>query len=129
MSKFQYSFRDARGITFEDGIDPNSTVRFSRTVSPKTVDGMKLTNVRSDTVVLRQADPRAVDCVDCGSVREPLSVRIITSASQNNYAVTEKMLATALAAVWANRSILLKGSLPTSEALITIDPVLTVTEA
>lgn len=129
MTNYAYSFRDAKGITFEAESDPNSTVRFSRTISPKTVDGLKLVNVRSDVVVLRQADPRGPECTDCTSVLEPLSVRLITSGSRDNTAVTEKMLATLLNTVWANRSVLLNGSLPNSETAIVVDPVLTVTAA
>lgn len=129
MTNYAYSFRDAKGITFEAESDPNSTVRFSRTISPKTVDGLKLVNVRSDIVVLRQADPRGAGCTDCTSVREPLSVRTIISASRDNQAVTEKMLATSLKAIWDNRAILLNGSLPNSETAIVVDPVITITAA
>lgn len=127
MTSYNYSARDARGITFEDALNPNSTIRFSRTIAPKTVDGLRLTNVRSDVVVLRQSDPRGTACVDCTTVLEPLSARLILSGSTANALNTEKALATLLNAVWSNRTVLLRGSLPTSTDAITVDPNLTVT--
>lgn len=127
MTTYNYSNRDARGITYEDALNPNSTIRFSRTIAPKTVDGLRLTNVRSDVVVLRQKDPRGPDCVDCTSVLEPLSARLILSGSDKNSPEMEKALATLLNAVWSNRTVLLRGSLPTSSDDIVINPVLTVT--
>lgn len=129
MSNYEYSTRDARGITFEDALNPTSTIRFTRVVSPKTVDGVKLINVRSDTVVVRSVDPRFVDCRDCTTVLEPLSYRLITSGSITSKAEGEKALATLLWNVWNNRDALLRGSLPSSTALVTVDPVITITKA
>ena len=126
-TNYSFQSRDARGVTLESPLDVNSTIRFSRTVGPKTVDGLKLTNVRSDTVVVRQVDPRSVDCTDCTSVNEPISVRVIISGSTKSSANVQKALATVLNAVWVNRTILLRGSLPPDTALVPIDPDIAVT--
>lgn len=122
MTNYVYSFRDARGITFEDGLNPNSTIRFGRTIAPKTVDGLKLTNVRSDTVIVRQVDPRGADCKDCAAVLEPLSARLILTGSRNNKAALVAMLNTLVKAVVDNHDALLNGSLPAPDAVIVIDP-------
>lgn len=128
MTNFTYSARDARSITFEDALNPNSTIRFTRTVAPKTVDGYKLTNVRSDTVVLRQVDPRpAAGAPYETNVQEPLSARLILSGSVAATVEMEKELATLLHAVWFNRAALLRGSLPSSTAVVTLDPAVVVT--
>lgn len=126
MSNYIFQSRDARGITFESPLDVNSTLRFSRTVGPKTVDGLKLTNVRSDTVVVRQVDPRSGDCQDCTSVAEALSVRIIVSGSTASASKLESALATVIKAVWDNRTTLLRGSLPSDTSAIAIDPPISI---
>lgn len=127
MANYEYSTRDARGITYEDPLNPNSTLRATRSVNPKTVSGLKLTNVKSEVVVVRQVDPRPADCTDCAVVLEPFSVRISISGSPGIAAEEEKALASAIKFAWENRAILMRGSLPSSEAVIVIDPVITVT--
>lgn len=126
MDLYIYSARDARGITFEDAQDPNSTIRFTRNVAPKTVDGLKLTNVKTEAIVVRQTDPRSVDCTDCTGVLEPFSVRVSVNGSTRITAQKEKALATALKAIWDNRTVLLRGSLPTSDSSIGVDPNFTI---
>lgn len=126
MTNYTYSSRDARSITFEDAMDPLSTVRFTRTIAPKTVDGQKLTNVRSDIVVLRNVDPRPAGTYTT-TVQEPVSARLILSGSMASAAHMEKELATLLHAVWFNRATLLRGSLPSSVATVAIDPDVVVT--
>lgn len=81
MSKYLYQSRDARNVTFESPIDPNSTFSFKRAITDKVVNKTPLTNVRSEAVVLRKVDPRGVDCTDCTPLLEPLSARLILSGS------------------------------------------------
>lgn len=119
---YQFSNRDQKGITFEAPLDPTNTIRFTRSVAGKTVDGLRLQNVRSEIIVNRQHDPRLQSCVDCSTVREPLSARITMSGSTASAEEIKHMLNTLVAAVNQNVNLLVHGSLPAMDAAIVIDP-------
>lgn len=120
MSNYQYQARDSQSITFENPLNPRDIVRVKRTVSPKVVDKLPLTNVRSDVSILRAVDPRTGTCIDCNQVLEPLSARVILSGS--NAAELKNMWKTISALVFSEIDTLLRGSLPTDNTVIVIDP-------
>lgn len=115
--------RDQNSVLFEDPNNTNSTFRHKRNLGRKDVDGVRLHNIRSEYIVQRTKQPSGI--VD-STIREPLSVRLITTGSDQNQAEIDKMIDTLILAVHANRASRAAGRLIPSDVTLSIDPTITV---
>lgn len=122
MSQYLFQSRDARNVTFEHPIDPNSTLSFKRVITDKVVNKVQLTNVRSEAVVLRKKDPRPVDRTDCTPLLEPLTARVILSGSNPTELVN--MWNTLKLAVDSQIDAMVNGRAVPDNAALVIDPVI-----
>lgn len=86
----------------------------------KTVDALKLHNIRTEYVVTREQTPIGVADTN---IREPLSVRLITTGSDMNQVEIDKMIDTLFAAVNTLRVERAAGRLPSPDTVLVIDPI------
>lgn len=117
---YVFADRDQNSVLFEDPNNVSSTFRHKRNLGRKDVDSVRLHNIRSEYIVQRQKTPVGIDNP---TVREPLSVRLITTGSDANQVEIDKMIDTLMAAVKATREARAAGRLIPSDVVIEIDPV------
>lgn len=120
MTNYVLADRDQNTVLFEDPTKASSTFRIKRNLGRKLVDELKLHNIRSEYVVAREVTPAGVTD---SNIREPLTVRLITTGSDQNQAAIDKMIDTLFAAVVQLRVERAAGRLPSPDTVLTIDPV------
>lgn len=111
--------RDQNSVLFEDPSKASSTMRVKRNLGRKTVDTLKLHNIRSEYIVSRESTPQGVADTN---IREPLTVRLITTGSDSNQVEIDKMINTLFAAVNQLRAERAAGRLPAPDTVLVIDP-------
>lgn len=119
MTNYVLADRDQNVVLFEDPSKASSQFRIKRNLGRKTVDALKLHNIRAEYVVTREKTPEGVDDAN---IREPLSVRLITTGSDMNQAEIDKMIDTLFAAVIQLRVERAAGRLPGPDTVLAIDP-------
>lgn len=120
MSNYAFADRDQNSVLFEDPTNSSSTFRHKRNLGRKDVDSVRLHNIRSEYIIQRTKTPNGITDV---TVREPLSVRLITTGSDANQSEIDKMISTLIAAVLATRQERAAGRLIPSDTAIVIDPI------
>lgn len=119
MTNYVLADRDQNVVLFEDPTKASSTFRIKRNLGRKLVDDLKLHNIRSEYVIAREVTP---DGVTDGNIREPLTVRLIASGSDQNQTEIDKMIDTLMAAVIQLRVERAAGRLPGPDTVLAIDP-------
>ena len=119
MTNYVLADRDQNVVLFEDPTKASSTFRIKRNLGRKLVDDLKLHNIRSEYVIAREVTPEGVTD---SNIREPLTVRLIASGSDQNQNEIDKMIDTLMAAVFQLRVERAAGRLPGPDTVLTIDP-------
>lgn len=111
--------QQTNGVTFADPLEPDFTVRFKTTSSPKSLNGMSVTNYATEIIINDQ------NRVDIGqeSAVDALSIRIRVSGSNMSQSRLQDMLVglSAQLPVWVGENVLI-GFQPTTVPTNTIQP-------
>lgn len=105
MSNTKVLRREPNSVTFSDPLDPNFTVRFKTTTSPKSVDGLRLQNYVTEIII-----NDSVAIIDgTKTVRDPISARIKCSGSPEGHQRLKAILLSAASQLdeWIDEDVLL----------------------
>lgn len=88
LQKFR---QDAQSVTYKDPLDPKYTFRDKSTSAPKTIDGIRATNLVKEFIV--NDSPRVASDLTSELFADPISVRLKLSGSPNSVAHVARIVA------------------------------------
>lgn len=122
---YVYLTRDKNQITFEDPLNPTSTLVQRRKVTFPNISGNRVPFVRSETRIDRHVDPRDPACIkDCSilDAAQSLNLTFVVANTPSGAAQAKAMWETMKKYIDVNIDILLSGRSLADNAVIEVDP-------